>query len=177
MNSALLTPTGDLTDDTAAILRSYARRFARPCNLDPAELFQECCLYLLRRAADYDPERGSLSTWLWHVAARSRNYLVRQHRLVGWSAQRPAALSDADPDPGPGPADEIERADLCRRVRDAVAALPPAERELVVRRYGLDGSEPARRLADLVRDRSRETARLRLQRATDRLRRELVACR
>jgi RNA polymerase sigma-70 factor (ECF subfamily) len=175
--STLLTPTGDLTDDTAAILRTYARRFALPCGLDPAELYQECVLYLLKRAGDYDPAQGSLSTWLWHVAARSRNYLVRQHRLVGWSARRPAALTETDRDPGPDPADEIERADLLRRVRDAVAALPPAERELVVRRYGLDGAEPARRLADLVRGRSRETARLRLQRATDRLRRELVACR
>jgi RNA polymerase sigma-70 factor (ECF subfamily) len=175
--STLLTPTGDLTDDTAAILRTYARRFARPCALDPAELFQECCLYLLKRAADYDPDQGSLSTWLWHVAARSRNYLVRQHRLVGWSSRRPAAVTDTDPDPGPDPAEAVERADLRRRVRDAVAALPADERELVTRRFGLDGGEPARRLADLVRGRSRETARLRLQRATDRLRRELVACR
>jgi RNA polymerase sigma factor (sigma-70 family) len=175
--STLLTPTGDLTPDTETILRSYARRFALPCALDPAELYQESVAYLLKRASDYDPAQGSLPTWLWHVAARSRNYLVRQHRLVGWSARRPAALTDADPDPGPDPAEAIERADLRQRVRDAVAALPAGERELVVRRFGLDGGEPARRLADLVRGRSRETARLRLQRATDRLRRELVACR
>jgi DNA-directed RNA polymerase specialized sigma24 family protein len=93
--------------------------------------------------------------------------------LVGWAARRPAALTDSDPDPDP--ADEIERADLLRRVRDAVAALPAAEREVVTRRFGLDGSEPARRLADLIGNCSRETARLRLPRATDRLRWELAA--
>jgi RNA polymerase sigma-70 factor (ECF subfamily) len=175
--STLLTPTGDLTDDARAIVGHYARRYAPACHLDPDELSQEIVAYLLERAGEYDPGKGSLATWIMYAAMRSRNDLIRQYRLVAWSAKRPAALTDSDPDPGPDPAEAVERADLCRRVRDAVAALPPAERELVVRRYGLYGADPARRLADLIGDRSRETARLRLQRATDRLRRELVACR
>jgi RNA polymerase sigma-70 factor (ECF subfamily) len=166
--STLLTPAGDLTDDTAAILRTYVRRFARPRNLDPEELYQEAALCLLERVADYDPSKGAPVTWLFWVCRRAQGRLVRGRR------QRPEPLLAEPASATPDPADAAERADAIERLRAAVASLPDPERQLVVRRFGLDGGEPAL-LRGLLPGRTGEATRQRLVAIADRLRVKLAA--
>jgi RNA polymerase primary sigma factor len=69
----------------------------------------------------------------------------------------------------------LERRDAAARVRRALARLDPADRLVLMRRFGLDGGEeqPLRRVGASV-GMSREGARLRERQALQRLRRELL---
>lgn len=91
------------------------------------ELCQEILLQVWRRAETYDPEKAAASTWLYAV---TRNALIDHHRRRG-RAEPVEADPAAIPDPVE-PADQ--RLHLARRdarVRDAVARLPPPQREVV----------------------------------------------
>jgi len=96
------------------------------------EVTQEVFLVLMRAAQDYDPARGSLSSYLYGIA---RNFVLR-------CLEREKPYLTVLDDPGsdwsnrvttPGDFDgeltRIERVDALRR---AVLALPPAYREVVV---------------------------------------------
>jgi RNA polymerase sigma-70 factor (ECF subfamily) len=123
------------------------------------EVVQETFLTLWNRAETFDPQTGSLASWL-HAIARNR--AIDRLRAVG---RRPslvglAALSAPDEDPmqalerlaargsviaGSTPADEPETAAAAAAtrdaLRDAVAAMPEDERRVILLAYQDDLSQ------------------------------------
>ncbi|PYP85130.1 MAG: RNA polymerase subunit sigma-70 [Blastocatellia bacterium AA13] len=98
------------------------------------DVTQEVFLLLMREAAGYDPERGSLSAYLYGIA---RNFVLRRLQ----QDQRFAAIDDekidlhADGDRFTARADllaDLTKSETVELVRAAVLSLPPRYREVVV---------------------------------------------
>ncbi len=153
------------------------------------EVVQETFLALWNRAELFDPALASLGTWLRSIA---RNRTVDRLRAIG---RRPTLVSlggygdadDADsglgrlgPDvtvlggaaPDPSPEDAAESASLRAAIATALAAMPEAERTVIVLAYreGLTQQEIAQRLAWPL-----GTVKTRTRRALARLRELLEA--
>lgn len=95
------------------------------------EVVQDTFLRLHRRAADFDPERAGLRTWLYAVA---RNLCLSRLRA---RRSRPRAAQAADPhdvafQASVGAPDDPLPAIV---VRDALATLDPAERALLLEAF------------------------------------------
>ncbi len=111
------------------------------------ELAQEIWMRVIGARASYEP-RAKFTTWLFSIA---HNRLVDHWRARGLAL---VSLDDADgddpPEPAAGPEAEpqraLEAAQLARRLADAIAALPLAQREafLLHQEGGLTAAEIAR---------------------------------
>jgi RNA polymerase sigma factor (sigma-70 family) len=80
------------------------------------------------------------------------------------------ALVSSRQEPGEDVADLVARRDEAQRLRQVIAQLPPAEREVIVRRYGLAGPEQTRRSVGKAMGMERKTVRATEVRAMRRLR-------
>ncbi|HTX42468.1 MAG TPA: sigma-70 family RNA polymerase sigma factor [Acidobacteriaceae bacterium] len=110
------------------------------------EVLQDLFLQLWRSAARFDAKRGSLPAWLMVIARnraisrlRGRERLLVQDDDDGFSMENlPAAVNLED---------EASRAELTRKVRAAMAALPEEQREAVELAYfeGMTQTEIAAR--------------------------------
>jgi RNA polymerase sigma-70 factor (ECF subfamily) len=135
-----------LYDATSAVVHGLALRILR----DPAaaeDVVLEVYLQAHRQAASYDPERGTPWAWLL-VMARSRA-LDRLRAEGAWRRRHePLRETDAHVESGPGPDEQSQAADQARRVRAAVATLPPTERQVLEVAYfgGLSHTEIAAHL-------------------------------
>ena len=142
---------------------------------DAEEVFQETWYRTLRRLDDVDGRR--LLSWLFRVA---RNLIVDRAR-----AKRPMeslnqtgrehrpgtpALEDRLPAAGLSPAGETAGRDLGRRLREAVARLPPEQKEVFLLR--VEGDMPFREIAGIQKV-SINTALARMQYALSKLRNDL----
>jgi RNA polymerase sigma-70 factor (ECF subfamily) len=133
-----------MAGDEEAFTRLYRRlrgavyRFARQMSGSSSvaeDVTQEVFLILLRRAELYDPQRGSLSTYLMRIA---RNEILR--RLDRDRAYVALAEEDSSPDKEPDenlivrsdPLGNLMRDEEIESVRQAVLALPLHYREVVV---------------------------------------------
>jgi len=115
-----------LFDHFAPRIRAYLIRL----KLEPGaaeELTQDVMAVLWHKAALYDPERSSLSTWLFRIA--------RNRRIDATRRARSGAIDFGDPyfqPDGPMPADEtIDVARRGARIRAALDALPADQVALV----------------------------------------------
>ena len=121
------------------VIYSFAYRLTRDATL-AEECVQDVFVTLWRRAADFDPTRAKLTTWLFVVARNRAIELGRQKN------RRPELRDDLEPvGSAPDPADLVSVADESQRVAEAMAELP--EDQLAVLRLsyfdGLSHSEIA----------------------------------
>jgi RNA polymerase sigma-70 factor (ECF subfamily) len=128
------------------------------------DLTAETFLKLVRSARRFDPTQGSPRTWILAIARNvlrdwGRRQRLRQYVPLG---NLHDLVSDA-----PSPEERLLREEEIGRLLDAVATLPPADRELIGLRYGsgLDSAEVAETLGI-----SEGSVRTRLWRALRRLR-------
>ncbi len=138
------------------------------------DLYQELVLYALERldADRFDPQKGSLGTWLYRVAWCRCVDLRRKQ-----STQRVTHLTSLGetvpdrPDPQPGPGEQVGEAEIGDLVRRALVCLEGEERSLLDLRYmqGLTLGQIAERL-----EISSEQAKYRLKRASTALRKVLL---
>jgi RNA polymerase sigma-70 factor (ECF subfamily) len=124
-----------------ALYRSYqgaVYRFAMQMsgNAEIAEdVTQEVFLVLMRQAAEFDPTRGRLSSWLYGIA---RNQVLRQLEARGDSVGLASGEEDSDPDPRPelvqsfDPVESLTSQQRAEALREAILSLPPRYREVVV---------------------------------------------
>ncbi len=132
----------------AALFRHYAPRvkgfLVRSGTPDGVaeELAQDAMAALWRRAASFDPTRAQLSTWLFAIA---RNLAIDQHRRLGGFAYV-EGLDENDEGAGIGldgnarpapvrPDDAAANAERDRRVRMALAELPPEQADVLRRSF------------------------------------------
>ena len=132
--------------DQDAFLSLYRRhqggiyRFALHMGGDPAmaeEVTQEVFMQLIRRPGQYEPERGSLAALLYGIARNLVLHALERNRRYLPLAED--AMDDQNEGPGypsfvglQDPLADLTRAEIIERVRQAVLALPPAYREVVV---------------------------------------------
>jgi RNA polymerase sigma-70 factor (ECF subfamily) len=131
-----------------------------------AEVVQEAFLALWNRAETFDPSRGSLSSWLLTIARnRAVDHLraagrhnraatfssferdgASDHSVVEWLADSGELIGAAGPDPAPETA--LSGKELRRSIDEAIAALDPTERSVILLAYdgGLTQAEIADRL-------------------------------
>ncbi|TMD60510.1 MAG: sigma-70 family RNA polymerase sigma factor [Chloroflexi bacterium] len=98
------------------------------------EVVQDAFHSVWRRARDYDAAKGSVRTWLLAIA---RNAAIDWRRTRGKRSERERPLEEVSERADPAADDLVERAVRSERVRDALAALPPEQREVVVLSYYL----------------------------------------
>lgn len=148
--------------DTVAVAELYDRHAATLHALllrilgdrsDAQEVLQECFLQAWRRAADFDPSRGSEIAWLVSIARnraidrlRSRN--LRSVREEEAGREIPNELQSVDR--GEGAERQAILAELRQRMRAALDELPEAQRTALELAYfqGLSQSEIAERLGE-----------------------------
>ena len=121
--------------DAAAIQALVARKLGRVLALaermlgDPVEaedVAQETFFKVWRNAPRWRPGRARFDTWLHRVALNLCYDRLRRRR------ERPMADPPETADPGPAPDRGLAAADVGRRVRAALLALPPRQREAIV---------------------------------------------
>jgi RNA polymerase sigma-70 factor (ECF subfamily) len=99
------------------------------------EVTQEVFLVLMRRAAEFDPARARLSSWLYGIA---RKQVLRQLDRRAASSQLSGAEEGEDPTVPPelvttfDPVESLTRQEQAQSLREAVLSLPPRYREVVV---------------------------------------------
>ncbi|MEM8883711.1 MAG: sigma-70 family RNA polymerase sigma factor, partial [Planctomycetota bacterium] len=143
-------------------LRALARRLVHDAD-DADDIAQEAMVVALEKP----PPSGANRAWLSGV---TRKLALRHHRSRRRRAAREATRARADR--VDATVDDVARLETQRRVVEAVVALPPMDRDVIVARF-LDGKPPrvvARELGVPV-----ETVRSRTRRALARLRKDLDA--
>ena len=116
------TAFAELFQHFAPRVKSYALRLGAA---GPAaeELAQETLLAVWRKAAQFDPGRASVSTWIFTIARNLRIDALRRERPL------PAPEDDADPSPL---ADVVlSGAQQDGRVRQALRSLPPEQLQVI----------------------------------------------
>ncbi len=123
-------------DAFAVVFRRYASKVkahlvARGVAAGVAdELTQEVMLLVWRKAALFDPTKGSLATWLFTI---SRNCLLNQVRSAG---RRQIEIDVSDPaDLPPTGEQQLIEAEGSRRLAQSVDGLPPEQRAILVGAY------------------------------------------
>jgi RNA polymerase sigma-70 factor, ECF subfamily len=107
------------------------------------EATQDTFVALWRRAGNFDPDRGKLTTWLFVVA---RNRAIELVRARG---RRPEPREEVEPVGAVAdPADLIAIADEAERIAEALAELPESQLSVLRMAYfeGLSQAEIAERL-------------------------------
>ncbi|MCA9671238.1 MAG: sigma-70 family RNA polymerase sigma factor [Myxococcales bacterium] len=113
------------------------------------ELEQEAAVALCVAVERYDPARGALSTYasygLFTAVSRARDKAERAAAHVPltmrtWAEPGEVRLADVIEPGEPDLAAAVDSMRDVARLRQAVAALPERERDIVVRSYGLDGN-------------------------------------
>lgn len=108
------------------------------------ELAQETLLTVWRKAALYSGDRGSATTWIFTIARNLRIDKLRKE--MTWVELPEGRNEEASDEPGPD--ENFEAQERSKRVKAALAGLPPDQYEVVSLSYveGLSHSEIAERL-------------------------------
>jgi RNA polymerase sigma-70 factor (ECF subfamily) len=94
------------------------------------EIVQDVFVAVWRKAGTFDPSRGAFRAWVLRIAhLRVLNELRRRGRRIQVEPDPEGVRVASVPEPGPGPPDEAWRTHRRAIVRQAVAALPPLERQ------------------------------------------------
>lgn len=126
---------GTLYDRWSPLLHSLALRVTGDAG-DAEEVVEETFWQAWRQAGRYEASRGGISTWLTMMARSRALDRVRARRRVREDGRDTLPETDGDPDrPVESPLASAEHADLRRRVAEAVAQLPPEQRETVELAY------------------------------------------
>ncbi|MFZ5668196.1 MAG: sigma-70 family RNA polymerase sigma factor [Pseudomonadota bacterium] len=160
----------------AVLFAHYAPRvkgYLSRLGLEPAraeELTQDVMVAVWRKAAGFDRRKASVSTWIFRIARNRRIDLFRRDRA--------GAIDPADPqlspEPQPAPDAGVQDAEREAQVAEALAGLPPEQRDMVRAAFyeDLSHSEIAERFGLAL-----GTVKSRLRLAFDKLRPRLESAR
>jgi RNA polymerase sigma-70 factor (ECF subfamily) len=134
-------PLEELYDRYAARLHGLGLRLLGDPGL-AEELVQETFVRLWQSAGRYDPQRGSVTSFVFTIARRLTIDLRRR------PSSRPFAELEADQGPERDPGDAVDRLLVGLHVRDALNSLPDGQREVLELLYLQDLTQ--RQVADRV---------------------------
>ncbi|MGE0713936.1 MAG: sigma-70 family RNA polymerase sigma factor [Alphaproteobacteria bacterium] len=152
-----------LFDHLMPRVKAYAMRLGAD-SATAEELAQEVMLQLWRKADAFDPDRATVSTWVFTIARNKRIDLLRREGRPAFDPDDPLLV----PDPPP-PADAaVARADDEGRLRAAISSLPREQAEMLTMAFFEDCSHSAIAAATRL---PLGTVKSRIRLALDRLRR------
>jgi RNA polymerase sigma-70 factor (ECF subfamily) len=94
------------------------------------EIVQDVFVAVWRKAGSFDPARGTFRAWVLRIAhLRVLNELRRRGRRIKVEPDPEGLGVSSAPEPGPGPPEAAWREHRRAIVRQAVAALPPPQRQ------------------------------------------------
>jgi RNA polymerase sigma factor (sigma-70 family) len=118
-----------LLRDCVPVIKAVAgRRGVPPDRSD--DVVQDVLLTIHRARQTYDPAR-SFTAWLCVIAERRAIDLLRQMRRIGTREFHSPLAFDAYPDESADPTRGVDHAEASGRVTEALATLPPRQREAV----------------------------------------------
>ncbi|WP_246707926.1 MULTISPECIES: sigma-70 family RNA polymerase sigma factor [Ensifer] len=127
------------------LFRHYAPRvkayMARLCRDGTAaeELMQETMMVVWNKAAQFEPSRGTVSTWIYTIARNVRIDVYRRTKRPEFDLNDPAFVQDDAP-----PADmAFEAFQEAERLHRAMATLPAEQLDLLKRSFYEDDSHSA----------------------------------
>ena len=91
------------------------------------EAVQEALLNVWRKAAQFDPQKASASTWIFAIARNTRIDLLRKTNRPALDPNDPALV----PDPPKAAFDTVAIAEETDRIREQVAVLPVEQQEVL----------------------------------------------
>ncbi|WP_051085619.1 sigma-70 family RNA polymerase sigma factor [Rhizobium sp. 42MFCr.1] len=107
-------------------IKAYMVRLARDGSV-AEELMQETMIAVWNKAAQFEPGRGNVSTWIFTIARNLRIDAYRKTRRPDFDPNDPAFVQDDSP-----PADAaVEERQEAERLRNAMAVLPQEQLELL----------------------------------------------
>lgn len=107
-------------------VRSYMARLARDRQL-AEELMQETMMAVWHKSAQYSPEKGNVSTWIFTIARNLRIDAYRKANRPSFDPEDPAFVPD-----GIASADAaLEEREDAERLHEAMTDLPPEQVELL----------------------------------------------
>jgi RNA polymerase sigma-70 factor (ECF subfamily) len=137
---------GNLYDESSSLVYSLALRVLRN-EADAEEVTLDVYTQVWRKAAGYDPERGSVTAWLLTIA-RSRSIDKVRSRVGRTSLERPLEESSETRTDAADPEEHTVMSQQRRRGLAALNTLKPEQRQPLELAYfsGLSHSELAARL-------------------------------
>lgn len=118
-----------LLRDCVPLIKAIAGRQGVPPDRSD-DVVQDVLLTIHRARHTYDPAR-SFTAWLRVIAERRAIDLLRQVRRHGVREFHVPLAYEAYPDEGADPTRGVEQTEASGRVKDALATLPPRQREAV----------------------------------------------
>jgi RNA polymerase sigma-70 factor (ECF subfamily) len=132
------------------------------------DLTQDCFLSLVRQPERFDPSRASLRTYLY---AAARNLALKHFRQMGHEAALDELPEERPVPDRREPLQQLLEEELVSEVRQAIAHLPPLQREAMIL-FEYEGLSLAEIAAVVETDVG--TVKARLHRGRERLRRSLA---
>jgi len=127
-----------LFDHFAPRVKAYMRRLgAKPTAAE--DLAQDVMLTVWRRAAQFDPAKAGVSTWIFTIARNKRIDAVRRERRPDVDPNDPALVQTDNP----APDDTLAAAEESAMLRRAIGAIPAEQSELVRLAFYEDKSHSA----------------------------------
>jgi RNA polymerase sigma-70 factor (ECF subfamily) len=97
------------------------------------EIVQDVFVAVWRKAGTFDPTRGTFRSWIFRIAHHLiLNELRRRSRRPRFKADQKETHLDALIEPSPGPSEAAWGEHRRALVRDAVASLPPLQRQALI---------------------------------------------
>jgi len=115
---------------------------------DAEEVAQDALAYALSRINQYDPGKASFSTWLYQIALNYCRSQLRRKRLLTIPWGNPVSETAKALNTIPGPESTLLQGEYKRILWEAVQALSPRLREVIILHYYLD--LPAVEIAAIV---------------------------
>ncbi|MEL7215209.1 MAG: sigma-70 family RNA polymerase sigma factor [Pseudomonadota bacterium] len=133
----------ELFERFAGRVKAFLMRWGMPGD-QAEEAAQEVMVSIWRRAKTFDPQKAGASTWIFAIARNRRIDMIRRATRPEPDPNDPLFQPDPEPD-GSAALSASEREVV---VRDAIANLPEAQREIVHLAFyeGLSHGECAERL-------------------------------
>ncbi len=111
-------------------MMDYVIRGILPQRQEAEECLAEVRKKLAEGLSSYDPERGSLATW---ITAVCRHAAIDHRRSL--ARRREAAMEEDVADSAPGPEDVLLQKERALRLRQALMTLSERDRRLFYRKY------------------------------------------
>jgi RNA polymerase sigma-70 factor (ECF subfamily) len=114
---------------------------------DAEDSLQEAWIQVWNNARQFDPNRGSVASWLVTIA---RSRALDRYRSLSSRRRAQSALDTQPTDPPPDPRDWIGRIGLQEKINGALLGLDPKHRQVLEMAYyeGFSQSEIAERLLE-----------------------------
>ncbi|CAH0338911.1 sigma-70 family RNA polymerase sigma factor [Rhizobium sp. CECT 9324] len=119
-------------------IKAYMAKLARDGQM-AEELMQETMLAVWNKAAQFDPLRGNVSSWIFTIARNQRIDAFRKERRPTFDPTDPAFV----PDDVPAADVEYEGRQEADRLRRAMETLPPEQLELLKMSFYKEASHSA----------------------------------